>query len=143
MMRQELSHQAAPQEARQRSSPPPQGAAHGEWDRHSHHHPEQMGAADEHDQTILKQMTTVLAGVSLGLGEDPAEMGVEEAVERAMGVAGAISQRMMLGMRCRPLDGVPLQSHRAEDEQDGLYGGVVHEAAMGEHAMITHRHPNG
>src|SRR5690242_14045767 len=127
MMRQELSHQATPQEASQCSSPPPQGAAHGEWDRHGHHHPEQMGATDEHNQTILQQMPTVLARVGVGLGEDPAEMGVEEAVERAMGVAGAISQRMMLGVRCRPLDGVTLQGHRAEDEQDGLDGGMRYE----------------
>ena len=96
-----------------------------------------MRPADEHHQAIPQQVATIGTRIGIRLGEDPAEVSVEEAVERAMGVARAIRQRVVLGVRRRPRDGVSLQGHRAEDEQNELDGRMRAEAAVGQHAMIA------
>ena len=69
-------------------------------------------------------------------------MRVEEAIYRTVRITLAIGERMMLQMSCRPLDRVPLQSHRAKNKQEKLDHGVGYEAAMRKHTVIPHRDPN-
>ena len=60
-----------------------------------------------------------------------------------MRVTFAVGERVVLEVGCRPLDRIPFHSHRAKDQQEELHRGVGYEAAVGEHAVIPHRDPDG
>src|SRR5579859_6870064 len=138
VVREELAYQSAPEQASQRTGPATQRAANREGDGHRQHDPEQMRIADEDHQTIAQQVPAVTSGIGIGLREDPAEMRMEEPVERAMWIAWPVGQRMVLGMRRRPLDGIAFEGHRAKDQEDELDGRMGHEATVREHAVVAH-----
>src|SRR5947209_18453730 len=95
MMGQEDAYQPSPQEAR------PPTKQKGKQQRESNPHEE--GATDKQHYGIGKQVPRIDSRVCFTIFEQPAEMGVEEALHRTMGIAFAISQGMMPGVRGGPL----------------------------------------
>ena len=89
-MGQEDAYQSSPQEA----GPPTKQK--GKQQRESD--PHQEGATDKEHHGISKQVPRIDSGVCFTIFEQPAQMSVEEALHRTMGIAFAISLGMMPGV---------------------------------------------
>src|SRR2546425_10065589 len=82
-------------------------------------------------------MTTVHLGISETVFEEPAQMRMKEALNRAMWIALPIRLRMMLDVRGSKLNGRRCYCHGAKYKQDHLHDRMGAEAAMGQHAMVA------
>jgi hypothetical protein len=85
-------------------------------------------------------MATILLWISEAIFEKPAHMGVKETFHRAMGITFTIGQSMVFNVRCYPLDWRCLYSHRTQDKQNKLQGGMSMKTTVGQHAMKANSH---
>src|SRR5579883_97895 len=97
--------------------------------------PEEKCAVDKDDHWISDQVATINIGIGLLCVKDPANVGMEEAFDGAMRIAFTIRVRMVFYMGSCPFKCMPLQSHRAENEQDKFNHRMGPEAAMCEHPV--------
>src|SRR5450759_581864 len=84
-------------------------------------------------------MATVHVRISQTV-EEPAQVRMKEAIQRAMRIALPVSLRVMLDMRGSPINCGSLCRHAAKDEKDRLYNRMGPETAMGQHAMVANSH---
>ena len=99
--------------------------------------PELGRAVDGHDEPVFEEAAAVALARCRLDGEDPADVGVQEAVERRVRVALAIGVGMVLEVSRRPVDRPARNGHCARDQRQGLDRCVGLEAAMREQAVIA------
>ena len=144
----EHPHRAAPehsgQPAEDLAADPP---AEEEGDEEAGHRPEEEAAVDEAAHRVALEVggEAVLAA-ALGVVEEPAHVGVVEALQRAapaaavsvvgaVGVALGVRAGVVLSVVGDPGDQRPLDRRRAKRPEDAAQGRAGGEAAVGEEAV--------
>ena len=74
--------------------------------------------------------------------EQPADVAVPEVLRRIVGIRLFVCMRMVADMVGAPKKGGVLNGPSPHHQQAGLHPGMTLEAAMGHHAVITHRDPH-
>ena len=72
--------------------------------------------------------------------EDPAEVCVEQAVERAVRIAHPIGMGVMLQVIGRPVDAPSLARHRSKGEEDRPHRGMAPKALVGQQPVKSQGH---
>src|SRR5579872_4960054 len=128
MMGDEESDQAAPE----KSTPPVDEIRNDETE----HCPERERAADEDRGAVLQQVLGISLRLATRLGaEHPANMRVEQALERAVRIPRLVGESVVLPVRRDPLQNGAFDSHGAESEQHEPDHRTTLEAAMRGKAM--------
>jgi hypothetical protein len=129
-------------EERHPDEPAPQEAlptADRERNRQAEQHPDGRGAVDEHDERVLEQPLAIAISLCSGTAQDPAEVLVHEPVQRAVRIAFAVRECVVLSVMRRPLDRAALARHCPEDQQRRLHHRPGSEAAVAQHPVVPHR----
>jgi hypothetical protein len=153
VMEHEHAHRAAPQEAGQTGiDRAADGDPEAEWRREAGEHPQHERAVDEAHDRILEQVRCVAGALAaLGVDEQPAEMGMREAGERALEAAAVpdvgavriailVGEGVMLAVVGDPGDDRALDRGRAEHGQDRPDRAGRLEAAVREMPVEADRH---
>lgn len=127
------AHDPAPEQP----APAVHQGRHGQPERE----PEQRRPFDRHDDRVLHQPPAVPVAPGRADGEDPAHVGVQQAVEGAVRVARAVGVGVVLEVPRRPVDRAAGQGHRAGGERGRGDPGRGAEAAVREQAVVAERRP--
>ena len=152
-MQQHHPHHPAPQQAGEPADERAgQRDAEPERDGQPDDHPQREQAADDLQVAVGEQVLRVAARVGLVLAaEHPADVGVREPAHRpsppgglidvrAVRVAGAVRERVVLAMRGDPFDHRPLHRGRPQHRQHRPDRARRLEAAMREQPVEADRH---
>lgn len=148
MVDQEDADKSAPEQAEERTGPgPADKATQRSREEQAHKHPQFPTAADAAKNLISLQVADVAGESGVVGGEHPADMGVGEALEeptdavagrvRGMWVFELVAVLMMSAMDSHPSKQRSLDSHGAEDGENGADGRVSFEGAVREEAMVS------
>src|SRR6185312_14870456 len=130
MMHQENAYQTTPKQ----TAP----SANGKGNDQGEDDPEGKGATHEAHDGISDQTRAIDGRIIGKLTQHPANMRVEETLNRAMRITLLVSMGMVFEMRCRPFQRWSFQSHGAKQEQQHFDDRVGTETAMGEHPVKAH-----
>ena len=118
-----------------RTNPPhsrPSQLATAIRDREPEEDPDGHRAVDEDDEGVLEQPLAVALALGGRAAQDPAEVRVNEPVQRAVRVSLAVREGVVLAMVRDPLDAAALAGHRPEDDQRRLHRRPALEAPVAE-----------
>ena len=137
MMIQEHPDEATPDESIQAASEAAEGESDKEGDQETQKRPDHKGLADEDDQLVLEEGAGVARNIRAEIIEDPADMGMEEALHRAVRIHVLIGVGMMLDVGGCPVQCRPLKGHRSADQEEATDPVWSLKPFVGEHSVIA------
>ena len=99
--------------------------------------PKPKGVVDKNDDGILQHGAGVFLDVRLEVIQNPADVGVPEALERGVGIIFLVRVGVVLGVGGSPVERGALHGHRSGDEEKGFDPRVRLESFVGQHPVET------
>ena len=143
MVVEEHPDEATPDESVDASLESTEGVPDEEGDQEAQKGPNQEGLADKDHQLVLEEGAGVAGNVWGKIIQNPADMGMEEALQGAVRIPLLVGVGMVLDVGGRPVQGGALEGHRPADQEEATDPARSLETLMGQHPMIAYGDAEG